>query len=268
MSTPAAIVFDAVSKRYAMGWHQAGGLKNLILSPRRSLRQINRPSGLVLDNVSLEVRAGESLGIIGPNGAGKSTMLALIAGVIRPTAGRVHVHGRVAPLLELGAGFHPELSGRDNIVLNAVLLGLTRAEARARLDEIVAFAELERDIDAPVRVYSSGMLARLGFAVAAHLSPDILLVDETLAVGDAAFQAKCIAKLGEFHRKGATIVCVSHDLEQIAAVTDRVAVLMDHRIGFDGARAEAVAYYAGAVPAVARAAAASPVHATVVAARR
>jgi lipopolysaccharide transport system ATP-binding protein len=170
-------------------------------------------------------------------------MLALIAGVIRPTTGTVTVTGRVAPLLELGAGFHPDLSGRDNIILNAVLLGLTRAEARAHFNDIVAFAELEQEIEAPVRVYSSGMLARLGFAVAAHLSPDILLVDETLAVGDAAFQAKCIAKLADFKRRGATIICVSHDPQQIGQVADRVAVLMNHRIQFDGECDEALAFY-------------------------
>lgn len=247
--TPPVIVFDGVGKRYAMGWQRTGGLKNLILNPRSSLRQLNRPSGEVLANVSLQVNAGESLAIVGPNGAGKSTMLALIAGVIRPTTGTVTVTGRVAPLLELGAGFHPDLSGRDNIILNAVLLGLTRAEARTHFDNIVAFAELEHEIEAPVRVYSSGMLARLGFAVAAHLSPDILLVDETLAVGDAAFQAKCIAKIADFKRRGATIICVSHDPHQISQVADRVAVLMNHRIQFDGARDEALAYYQRAMPA-------------------
>ena len=242
------IVFDRVGKRYARGWQKTGGLKNLILNPGSSLRQLNRPSGEVLVDVTMTVRAGESLAIVGPNGAGKSTMLALIAKVIRPTTGTVTVRGRVAPLLELGAGFHPDLSGRDNIILNAVLLGLTRAEAHARFDAIVAFAELERDIEAPVRVYSSGMLARLGFAVAAHLSPDILLVDETLAVGDAAFQAKCIARLAEFRRNGATIVSVSHDLQQVVEVADRVAVLMNHHIQFDGEAREALAFYGRAMP--------------------
>jgi lipopolysaccharide transport system ATP-binding protein len=255
--TSPVIVFDRVGKRYAMGWQRTGGLKNLVLNPRSSLRQLHRPSGEVFSDVSLQVNAGESLAIVGPNGAGKSTLLALIAGVIRPTTGTVTVTGRVAPLLELGAGFHPDLSGRDNIILNAVLLGLTRAEAHARFDAIVAFAELEQEIEAPVRVYSSGMLARLGFAVAAHLSPDILLVDETLAVGDAAFQAKCIAKLADFKRGGATIICVSHDPHQIGQVADRVAVLMNHRLRFDGECAAALAFYQRAAPSVSPSQAAS-----------
>jgi lipopolysaccharide transport system ATP-binding protein len=243
------IRFDHVSKHYALAWHHAGGLKNLILNPRDSLGRMRRIKGDVLHDLSFSVRAGEAVGVIGPNGAGKSTLLGLVAGVIRPNRGIIEVRGRVAPLLELGAGFHPELSGRDNVILNAVLLGLPRRDALARIDEIVAFAEMEDDIDAPVRVYSSGMLARLGFAVAAHLSPDILLVDETLAVGDAAFQAKCIDKLAEFHRQGVTIICVSHDLEQIARIAQRVAVLMDHRFIYDGAPDEAFARYGAAFPA-------------------
>lgn len=250
MSAAPVIEFDHVTKRYAVGWKRAGGLKNLVLNPKSSLQQLHRPSGDVLSDVSLRVNAGEAVGIIGPNGAGKSTLLALIAGVIRPTRGTVRVSGRVAPLLELGAGFHPELSGRDNIVLNAVLLGLTRGEAHARVAQIMAFAELEQEIDAPVRVYSSGMLARLGFAVAAHLSPDILLVDETLAVGDAAFQAKCIAKLADFKRRGATIICVSHALDQIVQVTERVVILMHHAIQFDGDADAALACYKRLMPEV------------------
>ncbi|MBS0321699.1 MAG: ABC transporter ATP-binding protein, partial [Proteobacteria bacterium] len=232
-----------MSKRYAMGWQRVGGLKSMLLNPRASLGHLQRPAGMVLDDITLHIAPGEAVGVIGPNGAGKSTLLGLVAGVIRPTLGTVETAGRIAPLLELGAGFHPDLSGRDNIVLNGVLLGLTRAEARARVAEIVAFAELENEIDAPVRVYSSGMQARLGFSVAAHLSPDILLIDETLAVGDADFQAKCIAKLRDFTRRGATILCVSHAMEQIRAIATRVIELRNHRIVYDGAppAADAVA---------------------------
>jgi lipopolysaccharide transport system ATP-binding protein len=168
----------------------------------------------------------------------------LIAGVIRPTSGSLVVNGRVSPLLELGAGFHPELSGRDNILLNGVLLGMRRSAVRSRSEEIIEFSGLEDSIDEPVRVYSTGMLARLGFAVAAHLEPKILLVDEALAVGDAAFRAKCLDKIREFRRNGVTMVFVSHELSQLEQMCDRVALLADHRIAYVGAVAEAIRRYA------------------------
>ena len=238
-----AIVFDRVGKTYSLALHRAGGMKSLLLAPRRALAHMRSGRRQVLDDVSLTVRRGESLGVIGRNGAGKSTLLALIAGVIRPSTGSIVVAGRVSPLLELGAGFHPELTGRDNIMLNGVLLGLRRAEVRERIEQIIDFSELEESIDEPVRVYSTGMLARLGFSVAAHLDPEILLVDETLAVGDAAFQAKCIAKIGEFRARGVTTVFVSHDLEQLAGLCDRAALLAAHRLEYVGDVAEAIARY-------------------------
>src|ERR1700726_4586227 len=165
-----------------------------------------------LKNVSFEVRRGEVLGIIGRNGAGKSTLLKILSRITEPTEGRVRIRGRVASLLEVGTGFHPELTGRENIFLNGAILGMTRAEIKAKFDEIVAFAEVERFLDPPVKRYSSGMYVRLAFSVAAHLEPEILVVDEVLAVGDSAFQKKCLGKMGDVARSGRTVLFVSHNL--------------------------------------------------------
>lgn len=242
------IEFDRVGKTYELALHRGGGIKNLILNPPRALREMRADSRMVLEDFSLQVARGESIAVMGRNGVGKSTLLALIAGVIRPTTGTLAVNGRVSPLLELGAGFHPELTGRDNVMLNGVLLGLRRAEVAARMGSIVAFAELEDAIDEPVRTFSTGMTARLGFSVAAHLDPEILLIDEVLAVGDTAFQAKCIAKIREFQRRGVTIVFVSHELQQIREICTRAVVVADHRAAFVGDVAAAIAHYA-ALPA-------------------
>jgi len=240
------IEFDRVGKSYALALHRGGGIKNLILNPPRALRNMRAESRVVLDDFSLKVARGESIAVIGRNGAGKSTLLALIAGVIRPTTGTLSVNGRVSPLLELGAGFHPELTGRDNVMLNGVLLGLRRADVAARMDRIVEFAELADSIDEPVRTFSTGMTARLGFSVAAHLDPEILLIDEVLAVGDAAFQAKCIAKIREFRSRGVTIVFVSHELKHVSELCDRAVVVADHRAAFVGEVAAAIAQYEAA----------------------
>jgi lipopolysaccharide transport system ATP-binding protein len=237
------IEFDRVGKSYALALHRGGGIKNLILNPPRAWRNMRAESRVVLADFSLQVARGESVAVMGRNGAGKSTLLALIAGVIRPTTGTLAVKGRVSPLLELGAGFHPELTGRDNVMLNGVLLGLRRAEVATRMDSIVAFAELEDSIDEPVRTFSTGMTARLGFSVAAHLDPEILLIDEVLAVGDTAFQAKCIDKIREFQRRGVTIVFVSHELQQIREICDRAVVVADHRAAFVGDVPAAIAHY-------------------------
>ena len=163
--------------------------------------------------------------------------------MIRPTSGRLHVRGRVSPLLELGAGFHPELSGRDNVMLNGVLLGLRRAEVAARMSQIVEFSEFADSIDEPVRTYSTGMTARLGFSVAAHLDPEILLIDEVLAVGDAGFQAKCIDKIREFRRRGVTIVFVSHELRHVRELCDRAAVIAERHVAYEGDVATAISRY-------------------------
>ncbi len=175
-----------------------------------------------LDGVSFEVPRGCTFGVIGENGSGKSTLLKLLAGITKPTRGRLEVDGRVSALIELGAGFHPEISGRENVAINGIMLGLTRREVEQRFDEIVAFAELERFIDAPVKTYSSGMYMRLGFAVAIHVDPDVLLIDEVLAVGDEAFTRKCLDKIGEFRRRGKTIVLVSHSLGLVEKMCDDV----------------------------------------------
>jgi lipopolysaccharide transport system ATP-binding protein len=238
-----AIAFDRVCKTYSMAWHMAGGIKGLVLRPGEALRRMRQVEREVLHDVTFAVATGESVGIIGRNGVGKSTILALIAGVLRPTSGTVRVHGRVAPLLELGAGFHPELTGRDNILLNGVLLGMRRDEVAAKADDIIAFAELADSIDEPIRVYSSGMVSRLGFAVAVHLEPEVLLIDESLTVGDAPFQDKCIAKIAELHARGVTTLLVSHDLRSIERLCDRAMVLEARHIAFTGPPDEAVTFY-------------------------
>jgi ABC-2 type transport system ATP-binding protein len=187
-----------------------------------------------LRDVDLDIRSGESVGLIGPNGSGKSTLLKILTGILRPTTGTVEVSGRVSSLLELGAGFNGELSGRDNIFLNASLLGLSRKETEGLFDSIVEFSELEEFIDNPVKHYSSGMYVRLGFAVAVHVDPDILLVDEVLAVGDEAFARKCLDKIAEFRREGRTILFVTHALDLVEQICDRGIVLDHGRVVFDG----------------------------------
>jgi ABC-type polysaccharide/polyol phosphate transport system ATPase subunit len=213
-------------RRYGRRRHFAT-LKSALLS-RNPLRDL-RPDETfqALRGVSFQVGAGQSFGIIGRNGSGKSTTLKLIAGIGKPTAGTVLVSGRVSALIELGAGFHPEISGRENVYINGMMLGLTKKEIARRFDEMVAFAELQDFIDAPVKTYSSGMYVRLGFAVAVHVDPDVLLVDEVLAVGDEAFTHKCLDKFAEFKRRGKTILIVTHQLELVQRFCDE-ALWLDH----------------------------------------
>jgi ABC-type polysaccharide/polyol phosphate transport system ATPase subunit len=180
-----------------------------------------------LKDIDLEIKKGETIGIIGPNGSGKSTLLKLIAGVSQPTKGEIKTNGRIAPLIELGAGFHPELTGRENVFLNGIILGMTRAEVSEKFKKIVDFAEIWDFIDQPVKHYSSGMYLRLAFAVAIHTEPEILLIDEILAVGDAAFQAKCFKKMDEFKQKKVTIIYVSHAIESVKSFCDKV-LYIDH----------------------------------------
>jgi len=196
-----------------------------------------------LDDVSFDVRTGETLGIIGSNGAGKSTLLKVLAQVTEPTTGRVELRGRLGSLLEVGTGFHQELTGRENIFLNGAILGMRHSEILQRFDEIVAFAEVERFIDTPVKFYSSGMYLRLAFAVAAHLEPEILLVDEVLAVGDAAFQQKCMGKMSDVARHGRTILFVSHNLIAMEGLCDRVIWMREGRLVEDGPARAVVASY-------------------------
>jgi lipopolysaccharide transport system ATP-binding protein len=239
-----AIIFDRVSKSYPRYAHITGGLKHFLLNFPRGYKLLKNSRYLAVSDISFTVVRGETVGIIGRNGAGKSTILGLIAGVLRPSLGQVRVNGRVSPLLELGAGFHPELTGLENIVLNGVLLGLTKQAVLSRMEEIIQFSELAEFIDQPVRVYSSGMLARLGFAVVANLDPDILLIDEVLTVGDLDFQAKCIEKIRQFKRQGVTIVFVSHSMGDVRRICDRVLWLEDHRLRCVGEPKEITATFA------------------------
>lgn len=210
-----AIRFDKVSKKFTLHPERARSFQELALNLVRRDHRRAPEEFWALRDVSFTVKRGETLGVIGPNGAGKSTLLKLISRIIEPTSGQVEINGRVGALLELGAGFHPDLTGRENVYLNGSILGLTHAQIRQRLDEIVAFAELERFIDVPVKHYSSGMYVRLGFSVAAHTDPEILLIDEVLAVGDQNFQHKCLEHVLEMQRRGVTICFVSHDLSSI-----------------------------------------------------
>jgi ABC-2 type transport system ATP-binding protein len=196
-----------------------------------------------IEDVSITVRRGERLGVIGRNGAGKSTLLQVIAGVLAPTRGHSTVRGRVAPLLQLGAGFDPELSGRENVYLNGTLLGMRRALIKARFDSIVDFAELEAFIDAPLRTYSTGMAARLGFAVACECQPDVLLLDEVLSVGDESFQEKCVRRLREFTDWGTTMIIVTHSAEFVGRECTPAVWLQDKRVAGEGAPADVVDAY-------------------------
>ncbi len=196
-----------------------------------------------LQDISFEVKQGEVLGIIGRNGAGKSTLLKIMSKVTTPTKGQVKIKGRVASLLEVGTGFHPELTGRENIFLNGAILGMTKEEIRKKFDEIVAFAEVEKFIDTPVKRYSSGMYVRLAFAVAAHLETEIMVVDEVLAVGDEAFQKKCLGKMEDIAQAGRTVLFVSHNMAAISRMTERCVVMDSGSISFNGATGESIEYY-------------------------
>jgi ABC-type polysaccharide/polyol phosphate transport system ATPase subunit len=235
----AEIEFQHVTKRFRL--REGRSLRefaNAILS--------RKPWGdefCALDDVTFNVSSGETMGIIGRNGSGKSTALKLIAGVTAPTSGEVFVNGRVSPLIELGAGFHPDLTGRENVHLNGSILGMSDREINEQFDAIVQFAELEEFIDTPIKRYSSGMYVRLGFAVAVHSNPEILLIDEVLSVGDAFFQEKCLARMQEFQQSGITIVVVSHDPELIRTFCER-AIWLDHgRLAAEGASPDVVERY-------------------------
>jgi ABC-type polysaccharide/polyol phosphate transport system ATPase subunit len=236
---PGSVIADRVSRSFRVTHHRAPTLKNAVLR-RRGRR---REEVTALREVSFEIGGGESVGLIGRNGSGKTTLLRLIAGVLSPTGGSLVTAGSVASLLELGAGFHPDFSGRDNVYLNASLHGLSRAYVREHLDEIVAFAEMSRAIDLPVRTYSAGMYVRLGFSVAIHLSRDIVLLDEVFAVGDEAFQRKCFGKILDFKRRGGTILFVSHSAPAVQRLCERAILLREGQVELDGTTAEAIARY-------------------------
>ncbi len=238
-----ALVLEGVTKQYSLSLQrEATDVKSAVLHLPQFLTKARRPF-TALEDVSLTVSRGESFGVIGPNGSGKSTMLRIMAGITPPTRGRVTARGRVSALLELGSGFHPQITGRENAVLNAVLLGLTLREAREVLPEIIEFSELGAFIDQPMRTYSSGMYFRLGFAVAVHVRPEILLIDEVLAVGDAEFQRKCLNHVASLRKQGVTMVIVTHDLMRLPEFCDRAILLENGRITDHGEPQQVVHNY-------------------------
>ena len=241
---------EGLGKRYRRGVHVDVGLRHALerfmRSPLRSLRGAKPEVFWALKDVSLEVRECEVLGLIGRNGAGKTTLLKILSRITRPTEGWAEIRGRVRSLLEVGTGFHPELTGRENTYLSGSILGMTKREIDRKFDEIVAFAEIEKFIETPVKHYSSGMYVRLAFSVAAHLEPEILLVDEVLAVGDINFQKKCLGKMGEVAKGGRTVVLVSHQLNQIRRLCKRVVWVDGGRVRLDG-KADVVSAYESAM---------------------
>jgi ABC-type polysaccharide/polyol phosphate transport system ATPase subunit len=233
------IVVDRASRTFRVYPKAQRTLKDVVVSRGRSgAREVQ-----ALRDVSATIEPGEAVGLVGRNGSGKTTLLRLVSGIIKPTSGRVEAGGRIASLLELGAGFHPDFTGRENVYLNASIHGLSRARVREVMDEIVAFAELERFIDLPVRTYSSGMFMRLGFSVAAHIQADVLLLDEVFAVGDEQFQRKCFGKIAEFKNRGGTILFVSHDAQAVERLCDRAVLLRQGEVAFDGPTETAIAAY-------------------------
>ncbi len=253
-----AIRCDQISKEYTIGERETyGSLREnisntLTASFRRVIGSLSSQEGETADDersfwalkdVSFDVRHGEVVGIIGRNGAGKSTLLKVLSRITKPTRGQIEIHGRIGSLLEVGTGFHPELTGRENIFLNGTILGMKRREIRAKFDEIVAFAEIDKFLDTPVKRYSSGMYVRLAFAVAAHLEPEILIIDEVLAVGDAQFQKKCLGKMGEVSKQGRTVLFVSHNMTAVTQLCTHTIMLASGQVVDNGETTQVVAHY-------------------------
>ena len=254
-----AIRVEGLGKRYRIGATQAAyrtlreSLMDVVASPlRRAARLIHRQLAMApganetfwaLKDIAFEIKQGEVVGVIGRNGAGKSTLLKILSRITDPTTGFAEIHGRVGSLLEVGTGFHPELTGRENIYLNGAILGMRRAEIERKFDEIVAFAEVQTFIDTPVKHYSSGMYLRLAFAVAAHLEPEILLVDEVLAVGDASFQKKCMNKMQDVGQQGRTVLFVSHNMPAIMRLCERTILLDEGHVLHDGPSSQVISTY-------------------------
>jgi ABC-2 type transport system ATP-binding protein len=236
--TRESIVVEHVSKDFTMQYHRT--LKQMAVATARQLPL--KETFRAVNDVSFTVEQGESIGLMGLNGSGKSTLLKLINGVMRPDAGSIRTRGRIAGLIATGAGFHPQLSGRDNLYLNGAILGMSEAEINSKFDEIVAFADIGKFLDTPVSHYSSGMYARLGFSIAIHVDADIFLADEVLAVGDRPFKKKCMAKMQEVRRQGTTIFYVSHAAASVRAMCDRVLVLESGHLNFDGDVDEGIRY--------------------------
>lgn len=239
MPEKVAISVSNLSKTFKVNHSGINSLKTLLVSKYKSQTQKLE----VLRGISFDIPQGECCAIVGRNGAGKSTLLSLLSRIYNPTTGSIKIEGRVAPLLELGAGFHMELTGLENIMINAMIMGLTKKQVREKLDSIIEFAELRRFIDSPVRTYSSGMIARLGFSIAVHVDADILIVDEVLAVGDFDFRAKCANKIDELRAAGKTILLVSHSAEDIKRLADRCIWLQSGEIAMDGKPLEVLEAY-------------------------
>ncbi len=238
-----AVEVSHVTKQFTL--RHTRSMKELIVWTLRGRGAELSNSFRALDDVNFTIARGESIGLLGLNGSGKSTMLKLISGVMLPDSGRIGVRGRVAGLIEVGAGFHPDLTGRENVYLNGAILGMSEKDIDSRFDAIVAFSEIERFIDTEVKFYSSGMFLRLAFSVAAHSQPDIFLIDEILAVGDEPFQKKCLKRIAELHKQGQTLVIVSHDLDMVQKVADRGVVLENGVLIADAPIAQAVARLRG-----------------------
>lgn len=248
MESRTSVVVDRLSKEYEIG--SPGGryrtLRETVSKPFSQRRKRRKAERIwALQDVSFAVPEGRVLGVIGANGAGKSTLLKIVSRITEPTSGSIELRGRVGALLEVGTGFHPELTGRENVYLNGAILGMKRVEIAARFDAIVAFSEVQKFLDTPVKFYSSGMHMRLAFSVAAYLEPEILLIDEVLAVGDAAFQKKCLGKMGEVAKEGRTVLFVSHNLAAVENLCDEVLVLKSGRVDVLGAPREAINRYLG-----------------------
>src|SRR5437762_7335400 len=242
---------EGLGKRYRRGLQVDDGLRHaledFVRSPLASLRRKKEETFWALKDVSVEVKEGEVLGLIGRNGAGKTTLLKILSRITRPTEGWAEIHGRVGSLLEVGTGFHPELTGRENTLLSGAILGMSKREISGKFDEIVAFAEVEKFVDTPVKHYSTGMYLRLAFAVAAHLEPEILLVDEVLAVGDAAFQNKCVGKMGDVAKQGRTILFVSHNMGAVRSLCNKGMLLTEGKVSEAGDLAESIEMYYKAI---------------------
>ena len=240
-----AICVENLSKRYQIGAKKSSSFRETLANAfrRRTEAEAEATEFWALKDVSFDIKRGEAVGIIGKNGAGKSTLLKVLSRITEPTKGRIEINGRVASLLEVGTGFHPELTGRENIFMNGTILGMNRREIRSKLDEIIDFSGVEKFIDTPVKRYSSGMYVRLAFAVAAHLEPEILIIDEVLAVGDAEFQKKCLGKMGEVAGQGRTVIFVSHDMQAVSTLTKSSVLLRDGKIEIQGNTLEVINEY-------------------------
>lgn len=237
------IYFDNVTKTYKSGGKKTDSLRDLFSFKKFGITHDKSDEFVALENISFQIEQGQSYGIMGRNGAGKSTLLKLMTRIILPSSGVITLKGSFSSLLEVGAGFHQDLSGWENIFLSGAILGMNRQEVKSKIDEIIDFSEVGEFIDQPVKYYSSGMYLRLAFSIGVHLKSDVLVIDEAISVGDASFQKKCITKINEIKKKGKTIAFVSHDADQVLAICEKAIVLEHGHLVFDGAAKEAIEFY-------------------------